>query len=95
MKPVNVLKATRDDWYPSLEAGNTGTKFVELQFGYDELDRIYYIVVGYFDNFGLSKHFESEAEGWCCFLELIGKDYVDVEETREMGFSDDSQYLTL
>jgi len=94
MKPVNVLKATRDDWYPSHKCED-GKTYVEVSFGYDELDCVYYVSVGYYDDHGLSKHSHLEGEAWCWFLELIGKDYVDVEETRDMGFTDDSQYLTL
>lgn len=88
MTPVTVLKATKDEWYGNLYVGEQAYCYVG--FAYDEYEyKTYYVWASGGDDFGLVKHFESETEGWNCFLQLIGKEYLSTEDCRELGLVGD------
>lgn len=90
MKRVDVYKLTQDDWYPeySCEDG----KLVCVSFlktgpesltGYD-----WRVCVWGADDCGMEKDFpkERENEAWCCFLEVIGMRFVNVQNLKDLGF---------
>lgn len=90
---VEVFKRTTDNWYPSYNLNNdydnksmlVEVSFIELSF---EDDIYWRVCVWGGDDCGMEmdypKHKESEC--WNMFLQVIGLDYVNMNNLKELGF---------
>lgn len=88
----DVFKRTTDDWRPSytLDIG-IGTvcaqRLVEVSFcRIDETGNSWRVCVWGEDDCGMEKDFDDEKSAWCCFLEVIGMDYVNMTSLSTCGF---------
>jgi hypothetical protein len=84
----SVFKPTKNDFYPSYEYENG--LLCEVYFSrfvsYEGEETNWFVNVGGNDDFSLVKESPNEKEMWCLFLELIGKEYIEIEYLHQLGF---------
>jgi hypothetical protein len=83
MRRVEVFKKTHDSWYPewSLYIGPTDMKTGLVQVSFLQLsDGMWRVCCWGADDMGLERDYETEAEAWNVFLQVIG--WSDVSQSR-------------
>jgi hypothetical protein len=84
---VEVFKRTQDDWYGNYKVvgDQRVSDLVEVTF-MNLLPTGWRVCVWGNDDFGLECDFESEAEAWNIFLQVIGQEFVNQQALRDLGF---------
>lgn len=90
MHPVEVYKLTQDSWYPEYTCEDG--KLVSVSFRktgpVNSENFEWRVCVWGADDCGMEKDFSQgkESEAWCCFLEVIGMEFVNMQALRNLGF---------
>lgn len=90
MNRVDVFKLTEDNWYPPYYIDNNAAvmvSFTPLRSEENQCEQWRVCVWGN-DDCGMEKDFafNEEAKAWCCFLEVIGMEYVNMKDLKKLGF---------
>ena len=90
MKRVDVYKLTQDCWYPEFTCEDGKLVMVSfLKTGPKDLENYEWRVCAWGnDDCGLEKDFpeNQEASAWTCFLEVIGMEFVNMQNLIDLGF---------
>ena len=91
MKRVEVFKLTEDEWYPSYncEAGKlVCVTFTKTGPQIENYNYDWRVCVWGWDDCGMEKDFPKDQEhaAWCCFLEVIGMEFVNMKDLKDLGF---------
>lgn len=90
-KDLTVYKRTQDDWFPNYKAQD-GLNLVRIHYFKQSCPDCWVIVASGNDDFALRKEFPIEQEklAWCCFVEIIGQEFVSVGYlVDQLGFKGD------
>lgn len=94
----DIFKVTTDDWYPAFKLADwyKGTKpnetmLVQVSFTQTgpnpPINGEWRVCVWGGDDCGMERDFTNEKEAWCCFLEVIGLDDVNMAALKKRGFT--------
>ena len=84
-----VFKPTTDDWCGSFKMSG-GDLLVRVAF-FKYPNGGWAVYASGNDDLAVFKQFEptEEKSAWCCFLEVIGFDYVNMGDLHKLGFTSD------
>ena len=87
MKPCTVYKETEESWSPSFCMEDK--LLVEVSFLKLNGSEGWRVCVWGMDDCGMEKDFDKNQENsaWCCFIELIGRDLIDMQYLKSAGFT--------
>lgn len=87
-----VFKRTNDDWYGAFMLAG-GRKLVEVVFSQSRpnppINGSWIVYATGNDDYGIIKFFDSESEAWLMFTTILGWEFVDHEQLKELGFTYD------